>query len=635
MSEEKFLAPYKPEHPVFDFPKGADAERFLERFGVEGWNAMMNARNERIEGEESDPFNYRVEMPVWHLADFILGLINWNDFKANRKPNGMPWELPIPEEWLCESIRKEFDGAPADILYLSGGNRSTKTTYVLDRAFRAIKKHPRSRIWMFHETAKMSAEYHQIPLYYLMPKNDRATGKGQVGYVAFKEATGFSDGKFRLKNGSAAEFHSYQEDLTFAEGGELGAASRERSIGYVADEKCPLFLLEKLRARCATRSAIGLHPYTPIDGYTAIVKWFRGGAKTVLSGTAKHLEKPRELPIVEVKTARAEGLKDFKIATIFFWSEWNPYGNFENLLRSHAMENDEQKLIKFYGYTETLATGIFPRFSRSVHVFKPSELPKDGTRYMYIDPTGVGRNWFMIWILVDINGRIWVYREFPDTNSAVGRFGYPGPWAVTGESKTHKFGGLPGEGQKALGLSIEDYKEYVARVENWRDAARSSTQIEEWDEANGADEKIFRRRIDSRFANNAQYQSQGKKMTLLEACREIKLYFDPASGANIDEGVSIINSLLAYTARTDGKPAELPKLMICENCHNMIFALENWTGMGGQSEATKDPIDTLRYMAMDAPSYIDPDLKNTGPYGGRGRREEFNGLPTKMTDFFD
>ena len=29
-----FLEPLMPGHPVFDYPKGEDAERFLEKFGV-------------------------------------------------------------------------------------------------------------------------------------------------------------------------------------------------------------------------------------------------------------------------------------------------------------------------------------------------------------------------------------------------------------------------------------------------------------------------------------------------------------------------------------------------------------------------------------------------------------------------
>jgi|GEM_PF-6790097 len=616
-NEEKFLAPYKADHPVFDFPKGEDAEKFVKLLGVDGWNKMMSDRNKRIENEEKNPYKFRVEMPIWRLTDFVLGLIDWKTFTSKCKPNGDAWELPIPQEWICDEVKNEFENAPADILYLSGGNRSTKTTYTIDRAFRGIKKYRRSRLWLFHETGKMSEEYHQIPMHDLMPFSDKKTGKDQVGYVSFKEQTGFSDAKFRLKNGSAVEFHSYLEDLKFAEGGELGAESRARSVGYVADEKCPKFLLEKLRARCATRNAFGLHPYTPVDGCTAMVKWFRHGAKTILKAMATYLEKPVMLPILEVKTAKVENLKPFKSATIFFWSEWNPYGNFENLLRLHAMENDEQKLIKFYGYADAGSIGVFPRFNRSIHVFKKEDLPKEGTRYFYVDPTGVGRNWFMIWILVDVNERIWVYREFPDSKKSVGVFGHPGPWAVSGESKTHKFGGLPGEGQKGLGLSIEDYKEYIARAEEWKDCD-SGKKIEEWDELNGAKEKIIRRRIDSRFANNAQYQSQGKKITLLDACKDIKLRFDPASGVNIDEGVSLINTLIAYTPAEAGKTQELPKLMICEDCENLIFAIENWTGEGGQSEATKDPVDTLRYMAMDKPAYIDPNLKSTGPYGGRG-----------------
>ena len=631
---DKFLEPYKPDHPVFDFPQGDDAEAFVKRFGAAGWNEMIGARNKRIQLEDEQPYMFRVEMPIWHVADFVLGLIDWKQYQSNLKPDGSPWELPIPDEWLnCEALRKEFENEPADLLYISGGNRSGKTTYVLDRAMHSLKDNARSRMWLFHTTGKMSIEYHQVPMYYLMPESDRDF-KTKVAYTSFKEATGFSDAKFILKNGSNCEFHSYKEDLLFAEGGELGAESRKRAVGYVADESCPLFLMERLKARIATRNGIGLHSYTPVDGYTPIVKWFRHGAKSVMTMTARHADKVRELPILEVKTVHVENMPPFKAATMFFWSEWNPYANFPALRRLHAMDTDEQKLIKFYGYTKSEKFNVFPKLNRNVHSFKLEDLPKVGTRYMYIDPCGIGRNWVIIWVLVDPSGRRWIYREWPCPKIPVDGIGYPGPWAVDGQSEAHKYGGIPGDGQKSFGFGIEQYKALIAKLEKWNDATSQKT-VEDWREELGADEVVFMRRIDSRYANNASYKVGGRALTLLEAMRDIHFHLEPTSGISIDEGVAMINSQLAYAPAADGKPVEMPGLMICEDCENTWFCMQNWTNMGGGKEATKDFVDVVRYCAVDDAVYIDPNLKNLGPYGGRaGRSGKSERGNLTMDDYF-
>ena len=614
MSE--YLEPIRPEHPVFDFPRGEEAEEFLRRFGAEGWNKMIAARNARIELEMHNPYEGRVQMPIWHVADFITGAISWEEFAANRKPDGSPWELPIPEEWICDELRREFEGSPADMLHISGGNRSTKTTYCLDRAFRALRENYRARLWLFHSNMGMSKEYHQLPIYELMPESDKKIGKGTVGYVSFKEQTGFADYTFRLRNGSACWFHSYEEDLGFAEGGELGAMSRKRTIGYIADENCPMLLLDKLRARISTRNSIGLHPYTAVDGYTPLVRWFRQGARTVMSAVAKYAGKERELPIVESKVVKVEGLPAFKIATVFFWSEWNPYGNFDQLRRTHAMDTERVKLVKFYGFAQTETNAIFPKLDERIHGFNDEDLPEEGTNYHYVDPCGMGRNWFMLWIRVDIYGRKWVYREWPCEDIPIPNVGTPGPWAVEGEDKTHKYGGLIGDGQRGFGFGFLDYKNEIARLEGWKDCL-SAKKIEEWDEANGSAENVVGRKIDSRYANTPHGRADGQNTTLIDECKDIRLYFESASGKDISEGIAMINSQLAYREREDGRLEELPMLMISRKCKNLWFAMRNWTGLGGGKEATKDPVDTLRYGITDDPQYMDPNVRNTGPWGGR------------------
>ena len=36
-------------------------------------------------------------------------------------------------------------------------------------------------------------------------------------------------------------------------------------------------------------------------------------------------------------------------------------------------------------------------------------------------------------------------------------------------------------------------------------------------------------------------------------------------------------------------------MYVCEDCTNLIYALENWKNLDGEASATKDPIDCCRY----------------------------------------
>jgi hypothetical protein len=74
---------------------------------------------------------------------------------------------------------------------------------------------------------------------------------------------------------------------------------------------------------------------------------------------------------------------------------------------------------------------------------------------------------------------------------------------------------------------------------------------------------------------------------------------------DIENGIQLLNNLLSYD---DTKPIDslnAPKLYISDRCQNIIFALSEYTGQGGRSENTKDPVDVLRYLAVSNPDFID------------------------------
>jgi hypothetical protein len=53
-----------------------------------------------------------------------------------------------------------------------------------------------------------------------------------------------------------------------------------------------------------------------------------------------------------------------------------------------------------------------------------------------------------------------------------------------------------------------------------------------------------------------------------------------------------------------------PHFYISDRCQNIIAALQEYTADGGPDEAHKDPIDVLRYAAIDGIRYVDDKAFN-------------------------
>ena len=85
---------------------------------------------------------------------------------------------------------------------------------------------------------------------------------------------------------------------------------------------------------------------------------------------------------------------------------------------------------------------------------------------------------------------------------------------------------------------------------------------------------------------------------------EEPMYFAPAAGVGIEQGVAMINDLLAYDLSQPISPLNQPKLFVTKNCKNLIYCLKEWTGADGDKGSTKDPIDCLRYLVVMQPEYI-------------------------------
>ncbi len=65
---------------------------------------------------------------------------------------------------------------------------------------------------------------------------------------------------------------------------------------------------------------------------------------------------------------------------------------------------------------------------------------------------------------------------------------------------------------------------------------------------------------------------------------------------------------MAYDRKKPVDALNRPHFYISERCQNIISALEEYTGEDGLEEAWKDPVDTLRYAAIDGIRYVDPKV---------------------------
>jgi hypothetical protein len=468
-----------------------------------------------------------------------------------------PWRYGVvPEVWHYpeDAIR----AGKREILLL-GGNRATKSYYCGRKVIDIMLSGPRKTCWCLQSTYDNSVEMQQPILYHYIPLEFKNLRKGRVTNISFTQKMGFSDGKFIFPNASECIFRNYSQKDEVIEGGNCDL--------IWCDELVPLNWIETLRYRLVTRRGILLISFTPMKGWTPTVKEYLDGARTLERVPAPLLPKG-SLGRGGNFVPRLQQPQRENAAIIYFHTSDNPFEGYATMQETLEGASRDEILCRAYGVPTRSIVQLFPRFNDRVHVVPPGKIPREGTRYQIVDPAG-NRNWFMIWVLVDANNIHWVYREWPPLDYIPG-VGHPGAWA---EADGKLADGRAGPAQTGFGWGLQRYVDEIHRCE--------------------AREEIAERWIDSRFANLPTQKSDAST-TLLEEMALLGMPFAPAPNDAIQEGVSLINSMLDY----DEASGKAPTLYISEACQNVIFALKIWSGKDGQLGATKDPIDCLRYMAV-------------------------------------
>ena len=85
---------------------------------------------------------------------------------------------------------------------------------------------------------------------------------------------------------------------------------------------------------------------------------------------------------------------------------------------------------------------------------------------------------------------------------------------------------------------------------------------------------------------------------------EKPMYFLQAAGISIANGLTIINDWLNYDQNEPISVLNEPNLYVSSDCGNLIYSLQEWTSRDGEKGATKDPVDSLRYLAVMEPIYV-------------------------------
>lgn len=513
-------------HPVIHLPTEEEIVQLAKKLGPEQTAELLLRREDKIKAEEADPFRHGYEPSCWADADEIL-----------------------------------MSGTE---LLIMGGNRAGKTEYAAKRVMQLLCLRPESRIWCLHTTSQTSIQMQQAVIWKYMPPEFKTAKKTKVTNIQYSQKNGFTDATFVLPNRSQCFFMNYGQEKKVIEGGEPDL--------IWCDELVPPDWVETLRYRLATRSGKMIITFTPITGFTPVVKDYVAGCRIKKTLPATLLPDTQNVPSIPhghmPYTAKcAKGAA----GVIWFHSELNKYSPFEQIKLALRGRGPYEVKIRAYGWAESLSGSQFPRFGEP-NIIPHDQIPEYGTNYMAVDPAGA-RNWFMVWLRVDEYGNKYVYREWPDISM--------GEWAMAGDKPDGRAG--PAQRQGA-GMGLDEIKNHILDLENG--------------------EEIADRFIDPRAGNTTVIQKEGGT-TLIQMLDdgEVPMYFTPAAGLRLEEGVAIINDWFSYDPNQPISSVNQPKLYISDNCHNLMWCLREWTGLDNEKGASKDPIDALRYLAVMNPEF--------------------------------
>lgn len=437
------------------------------------------------------------------------------------------------------------------------------------------------------------------------------------------------------------------------------------NIGCWIDEDITMDWLNTAMDRSSDQGARVIWSFTPLKGITQTVRETLG-IPTLLESRRAELLPMRKL--VREIAGLPPGHMPYRLAcarpnsrAIFFFKDANPWSGYEGWKKENTHLDEASVMREAYGWTREIRGRQFPKFG-AAHIMKAAQLPLVCTNYRFIDPHP-GRMWAIVWVRVWLAGgariKRAIYRDWPDLVSY-------GEWAVPttrAEDGTTRKGadGDPGPAQDGRGFGIVDYKKAILNAETIRfdleggrlverDPYRraiavntlkeagihpnggiySREAIQKYLEAKPAPirEVIARSFFDPRACANPQ-AGERSGTTLLDlmlneqrdARGEVigpSMDFEAAfSGKGIDDGVDHVNNLLSWDdEHTDEIVLDYndPSLFVVEDCHQVRWMFDHYTGLGGPDGACKEWADLVRYCCQTDIQHIAPGT--LGSHGG-------------------
>ena len=454
-----------------------------------------------------------------------------------------------------------------------GGNRSSKSSLLARCVVDAAMHIPEARIRCWHANDARSIEQQQ-QVYEALPERYKnlSKKKGTTHSIQYSQKNGFTNGKLILPpiNGATRgaeiifmNYAQYRNDPQVAEGWWAHL--------IWMDEEAPEKLVETMRPRLIDARGRLVLTFTTLHGWTPLVARILSRTKTLRTIQSKFLQRP-----MKTVPALQESLSEGGCLIYYFQSDDNPFLPEGEVAVEMSGKPDEYVLARAHGVPTRAGSSPFPGFDDNVHVISKDKLPwqhpttmpdgrtvtTDATLYHICDPSG-SKPWFMLWIAVLPDDTAYVYKEWPDVDTY-------GEWAEYGANST----GKPGPGQNPVPFGFKDYRDTIKEIEG--------------------DTKIDERIMDSRLGNTPKQSAEGATCIISEM-DDLDLIFKEAPGLLIDHGITLINDRLRFDDKKPVSGDNHPRLYISDACQNTIFALKNYTGIGGKDEATKDPIDCLRY----------------------------------------
>ena len=484
-------------------------------------------------------------------------------------------EDPIKWGWTLPSWRRVMENwKDVRVHVILGGNRSSKSVFATRMLMHLAQQIPEAELRSMHVSEERSIQDSQRYVWDAMPmRYKRAQKKSEQHSILYSAKNGFSDNKCIMPvthegadRGSSIFFNNYRQY----------AADAQIFEGWSAhcihcDEEINQSIFETLLARLTDHKGRLILTFTTLQGWTPLINTLLKGAETIETRYSKLIGK--ELPVEQV-------CRNWPDTHIYYWrTAATPFIDGEDLIKTYSKQPLEVKLARLYGIPSKSFHGRFPKFNRDVNVIKHDDIPfiADGTervtRYMICDPGG-SKPWVAIWAAVMPDGRVYVYREFPDASM--------GEWALPHVNNAGRSTGKPGPAQRPLGWGYEDYRDHFEELESGED--------------------IFERIVDPRMGAATVRTKEGTS-NIINSMGELGFIFRAAPGVDIEAGIARVNDLLSWDDSEPLTDSNRPRLYVSDRCENLITCLMEYTG-SGNTEQFKDYIDTLRYFCICDPEHV-------------------------------